>query len=191
MGLKEIEKEIRKSGDEEIKKIEAETREIIKNIKKEINEEATIAYNQTKVKRTKELLLIPKKIISDAQIHKRKEISEKRAEILEKVFDHAKKKILKMNNEEKKKILKHLTSHSMKEEIDRPIVWIGKNYAHLLKSARDKFEVKIKEDMDDFGVIIESKDGSLKIDNTLSSVISRVRVQLEPEIVKILFHEKS
>lgn len=179
MGLKEIELEIRKSGEEEIKKIEQETKKTIDEINKKIKEEAEIVYKQTKLRREKELSIIIKKIISDAQVLKRKKLNSKKAEILEKVFEKAREKILNLSDEEKRKVLENLSKE--KGGLSNYTIYVSKKYSYLLEDA------KVDEKVDDFGVIIESKDGSLRIDNTLTNFINRMRIKLEPEIVKILF----
>lgn len=180
MGLKEIETEIRKEGKEEIKRTKRETEKTIKEIRGKIEEEANEEYKKEKLQRWKELEMIPKKIISDAKMQKRREINVKRVELLEQVFEKAQENILKLPEKEKKKILKNLIKGG---EIKNSVIYLDKKYSPLLKNISN---LKAKN-IGDFGIIIESQDGSLRINNTLQNVMKRIRTKLEPEIAKILF----
>ncbi len=178
MGLKEIEREIKANGKREVNKIEKENKETIKEIKREIAAAAKKEYEKEKLQRSKELSAIPKKIISDAKMFKRREINAKRVQLLEKVFIKAQEKIVKLDDKKKKEILENLIAQA--EGIKNPLIQVDKKYAHLLKGVK-------KTEMNDFGVIIEDREGVLRIDNTLASVTERIRTKVEPEVAKILF----
>lgn len=181
MGLKEVEEKIREEGGKEEEEIQKETERVVQEIKGKIDEEAEKEYEEEKRKKKKELSVIPKKIVSDANMEKKKELNSKKSELLDEVFTAAQEKILQMSDKKKKKILKNLIQQ---EERENPIIYVDKKYASLLKDMKG---VKAKKGMEDFGVIIESKEGSLRIDNTLSNAMERIRTKIEPEVAKILF----
>ncbi|MEM2918848.1 MAG: hypothetical protein QXY62_05055 [Candidatus Altiarchaeota archaeon] len=178
MGLKEIEKEIEKKAELEIKKIEEEGEKALSKLREDIEKISTEQYQQTKLKKKKELEIEIRRLISNARMMKKNKIALKKAEILERVFQKAKEKILEMNDEEKRKILENLAKD--RDKFPNSIILIDKKYASLLRDAKTS-------EIGDFGIVIESKEGHLRIERTLSKLIEQLRVRLEPEIVKILF----
>ncbi len=178
MSLNEIEKELRKQSDLELDKINCEEKKTIETIRKEIKNAADMAYEQTKLKKSKEYDIELKKIVSDARMTKKNQIALKKAEMLGMVFSRAEEKIRYMADNDKREILENLVKD--KNAFPNSIVLIDKRYSSLLKDAKPA-------DLHDFGIVVESKDGSLRIDRTLPKLMSYLRKRLEPEIVKILF----
>lgn len=178
MGLKEIEKEIEKKVELEIKRIEEEGEKALSKLREDIEKSSNELYQQTKLKKKKELEIELKRLISNARMMKKNKIALKKAELLDNVFQKAKEKILELDDQEKKKILENLAKD--RDRFPNSIVLIDKKYAHLLNDAKTS-------EIGDFGVVIESKEGHLRIERTLSKLIEQLRVRLEPEIVKILF----
>lgn len=179
--LDKIEKKIRENAEREVAAINAEADKKIALINDEIEHEALKAYNEVKKARKNEVELIPRRILSEAQMERKRQVNTKKAEILDSVFEEAKNRIMKMNKKEKAKIMKSLAEDAAKN-IKEPVFFVDKQYADLLEGAKT-------EDIGDFGVIARSKDGSASVDNTLNSVMARYKTALKPQLVKILFKE--
>jgi len=152
------------------------------HVKKEIEEEAEKAYGEVLESRKKEIDLIPRRILSDARMEKKKKVDSKKTEMVEKVFAEAKSRIMKMGKKDKAAIMKSLAGDGAKN-ISDAVFYVDKEYADLLEGAK-------VESIGDFGVIVRSKDGSSSVDNTLNAVMNRLQLALKPAIVKILFKEK-
>lgn len=182
MSLEKIEKKIRESGKKETDGITKAADAQISNIKEDIDREAKTAYKKIRETRKQELILVPHRIISDARMLKKKELDEKKMEIIEKAFNKAAVEILNASDGEKKKILKRLADYG-KKHIDDPVVFVDKKYAELIDAS--------VRDVGDFGVIVESKDGSVRIDNTLTIIMDRIRMRLIPDVARVLFGDKS
>lgn len=179
--LDKIEKKIRESGEAEIAALEKETEKSIAQIRKEIAEEAEKAYQETRESRRSELELAPRRILSDARMEKKRALDSKKTEIVESVFEKARERILALDRKDKAEILKNLAENGRRQITD-PVVYVDRKYADLLENAK-------AEDIGDFGVIIRSKDGSSSVDNTLGSVMNRLKISLKPAIVKMLFKD--
>lgn len=181
MTLKDIEKKIRQDARKEQIRVEKETAENIKTINQEIKKSVTKEYSGEKSRRKKELSAQPRKIISDARLESRREINARKIALLEKVFSEAQKKIRSLDNAEKTRLLKKLITNE--GEVTDPVIYVSQKYLPLVKNVKG-----IKEgSFDDFGVIIENQEGTLRIDNTLSEIMKRVKIELEPRMAKILF----
>ncbi|MCK4491283.1 MAG: V-type ATP synthase subunit E, partial [Candidatus Altiarchaeales archaeon] len=61
-------------------------------------------------------------------------------------------------------------------------VYVDGKYSNLIKA-------EIRE-IGDFGVIIESRDGGIRINNTLTNIIEGLKPDLKPKVAKILFQEQ-
>jgi len=179
--LDKIEKKIRESGEKEIEEIDREAEDRIKVIKKEIEEEAEKAYSEVLGNRKKELDLIPRRILSDARLEKKKKIDAKKTEMVDKVFSEATARILKMTPKERSAVMKSLADNGAKTITD-PVFYVDKAYSDLLPGAKT-------EDLKEFGVVIRSKDAGSSVDNTLASVMNGLQLALKPSIVKMLFKE--
>jgi vacuolar-type H+-ATPase subunit E/Vma4 len=179
--LEKIEKKIREAGDKEIEEIDKEAEGRIAQVRNEIEEEGVKAFNEVTDTRKNELDLIPRRILSDARMERKKLVDSKKTEIVEGVFEEAKARILAMNHKEKAAVMKSLAANGSKD-ISDPVYYVDKEYADLLDGAK-------VENIGDFGVIVRSKDGSSSVDNTLNSVMGGLQLVLKPAIVKILFKE--
>ena len=179
--LDKIEKKIRETGEKEIEEIEKEADARIVQVKKEIEEEAEKAYGEVLDNRRKEIGLIPRRILSDARMEKKRSVDSKKTEMVDKVFTEARLRIMKMSKKEKAASMKSLASDGAKN-IGDPVFYVDREHADLLEGAK-------AESIGDFGVIVRSKDGASSVDNTLNAVMKSLQLSLKPKIVKILFKE--
>lgn len=180
MGLNKIEAKIKEKGDVELKEVENNTRTEMDSIEREIMAEVETARKRVTDKRKQELDLIPKRIISNARMEMKLQVDSKKSELVRNVFEEAKKKILEMGNKDKERILKNLIADA-KKNVRSPVVYVDKKYSKLTKA-------KAKE-IGDFGVIVESEDGSTRVDNTLNSIMLRREPDLKSKVGGILFGE--
>ena len=123
-----------------------------------------------------EISLIKKQIIANAKINAKDEIEKEKSFWIENVFEMARKKILTLSDTEKTALLASLSKGGEGFNI-----YVDKKYSPLMKNIAHK-----TTDMD-FGIIMESKDGKIRIDNTLDNRMKMIRQQIIPEIAKILF----
>jgi len=184
MGLKEIEEKIMAEAELEKKKIYEEAELEKKKIYEEAEKNANIMAARILEEGRNKILLEEKQIIAKAKISTKAKIDKEKAMWLEKVFEEAKREILNLPDKEKKKILENLCDVEGKENFD---VFVDKKYKNLLKDAQ-------VEDINDFGVILRSKEDKnkerkIKIDNTLSARIKNLKQNMSSKIAEILFKE--
>lgn len=184
MGLAELEKKIRGDAEAEISQISKDGEKRLGEIRGDYNEQADLAYNEIVVKGKRDAFLMGKKIITAAKIEAQAMMTDEKNRVINQVFAKSKERILKLPQKKKSEMLgKLLKDRSL---IDgTAVIHVDKKYKSLLKSPKD---VSIKTgQIDDFGVIIESSDGRIRIDNRLGSVFGDMRENVKPRLNKILF----
>jgi len=178
MALDKIEKRIRGKGDTEIREIEKTAEEETNEIERGIRTEVEKVHKAIVEKRRQELELIPKRIISNARMERKLQIDSKKTKVVQDAFEEAKNRILGMDDKKKEKILKNLAEDG-KKHVKDPVLYVDKKYSKLIKA-----EVK---NIDDFGIIIESRDGSMRVNNTLNNLMTGIEPDLKAKVGGILF----
>jgi vacuolar-type H+-ATPase subunit E/Vma4 len=181
IGLKELEAKIRDDSTEEIRKIEAETKKEIAEIERSIKAKADNDVEKIRKEGDGEALRVKKRIIADANTQVNELLSTEKHRILEAVFDESVKAILSLPDDEKKKVMAGLAKEGSLIVKDAKLLVDGK-YKSLLAGSE-------AAEIGDFGVVIASKDGSLRIDNTLGSRMKQIKVTLKSKLAAILFAE--
>jgi len=179
MGLDELESRIKKDAEEKIQVIDKETEEKIAKLRDEINQEAKAESGKILREGEQEAKLAYRRIIADIVIKGKDKIEKEKNTIIDEAFNKTRDSILKSSESDKTRFLNKLVDKD-KNKVPNPKVIVDKKYAPLLKNS-------VAADLGDFGVIIESKDGKVRIDNTLNSKIERLKVTLKPQISSLLF----
>lgn len=179
MGLDKIERKIREAGEKEISRIREESELEVQRIKSETDNESSKAYTGVKQASRRERDLLYRRIMADARMKERKIIEERKSEVLDAAFEDAKAGILDLSEKEQARILRKLADAG-KKEINDSVVYVDRKYAKLIDGAKTK-------DLGDFGVVVESKDGLIRIDNTLNSIMLRLKQRIKPNVAKVLF----
>ena len=99
--------------------------------------------------------------------------------LIDQVFDNARMQIMGYSDKEKTAILEALAKQGKKIIKDADIL-VDKKYSKLLKDAKPK-------DLGDFGVVVQSKDGKIRIDNTLNNLLKQMETDMRPKIAEVLF----
>lgn len=181
IGLKELEAKIRTDSNDEVKKIEAETKKEIAEIEEGIKAKAESEVEKVRKDGDGEVSRVKKRIIADANTQVKELLSAEKNRILEDVFAESVKSILALPDDEKKKVLAGLAKEGSLVVKDAKLLVDGK-YKSLLAGSE-------AAEIGDFGVVIASKDGSLRIDNTLGSRMKQIKATLKPKLAALLFAE--
>lgn len=181
IGLEELQTKIRRDGENEIKRIHEEARREIDKIKEDIQKKANIHIDEIRKDGKREIELVRRRIISEANTKVKELMELERNKLIDKAFEDAGNRILELNDDQKREILENLANEGKKDIID-PIILVDEKYKGLLNGAESS-------NLDDFGVIVMSKDKKLRIDNTLRSRLQRLKITLKPRVASILFAE--
>jgi len=178
MSLDKLEQSVRKSARAEIEKIKKQTEVELEAIKNKIKSDAARECEKYKARKEHEIKLLEKRILADARMKAKTKTESEKTKLIDSVFLSVRDKILGLDKKQKTKILQKLAQDG-KKGVQNPVVYVDSKYRDLIPAK--------SRNIGDFGVIIESKDGSVSVDNTLSSVLARMRPALEPKIVQMLF----
>jgi len=177
MGLREIEKEIREAGQKEIEAINREASLEINKMRAEIKKKASSEAHKLEEIGRKDIELEKKRILSRARLQIREKTEQRKADILDKVFQEASSAIMKLSDREKARILKHLADEA-KHGLEKPEIFVDSKYARLLKGSKSAA-------LGEFGVRVKS--GHITVDNTLSAKMNEIKSNLRHRVVDILW----
>ncbi|ODS42748.1 MAG: hypothetical protein MSIBF_05495 [Candidatus Altiarchaeales archaeon IMC4] len=179
MGLSEIEKRIRDEAASEIEAINKEVQAKVDEIKQDIKAEAKKKADKIRKDGASEAALEYRRMIADAVIESSDLLEKEKNLLMRKVFEEARQKIESLPDAEKKKILERLAADG-KKSIKDPQVLVDKKYAKLISGAK-------ASDIGDFGAILESKDGKMRIDNTLGTRLGQIEKSMRSDVALRLF----
>lgn len=183
MSVKKLEDHLRSLGEKEVAQIKKEKDESLEVLRGELDEMAKKAVFQIKQEGMREAESTKRKIIARAKIEAKEKVESEKIRIIDKALEGASDKILKGSDAKKKQVLEALAKEATKGLKDAE-VYVDKKYVKLLKSAKSK-------QLGSFGVLVEGSGGGVTIDNTLDSKITRMRDELVPGLVDVLFKDKS
>lgn len=130
--------------------------------------------------RKAELLL--REVAGSARVNTRIDILEKKKMLLDGFFNEVAEKVYSLPDDSKKRLIVRLCLDAEKIP-GKPVVYTHKETVKLVPN---KYTVKTSS-FKDFGVVIESQDGSMRIDNRLPKVLEKTRENFEHKLVKILW----
>lgn len=184
MGLAELEEKIRIDTEAEITQIKKDAEKILKDIRAEYNAEADKVYSEIIAKGKRDAFLSGKKITTQAKIEAQRMITNEKSRVINQVFTKGKEEILKLPDKKKSDIMEKLLKD--RSLIDgTAMVYVDEKYKSLIKPKKGML-IKINP-IGDFGVIIESSDGRIRIDNRLEKVFEDMKERVKPRLNKILF----
>lgn len=177
MGMKDIEREIRESGQKEIEEINAEASRQLEELRKGVDSRAASEMKKLGERGRSEMDLERKRILAKANLQIKEQIEKKKDGMIERVFGEAGSNVLEMNDKEKAKIIRMLSDEA-KEGLEKPQIFVDRKYAKLLKGAK-------KADIGDFGVKVTS--GHISVDNTLSSNLKEIKSGTRHKVADVLW----
>ncbi len=177
MGIKEIEREIRESGKNEIDIIIRDAEAEIGKINKQAEQEAHSMAGKLEEKSGRETELERKRILAKANLQIKEMLEKKKDELIEKVFAEARKRVMDMSEKEKAKIIKMLAEEG-KKGLESPTVFIDKKYSKLLPGAKPK-------DIGDIGVLVTS--GHISVNNTLTAKLDKLKSDSRHKVAGVLW----
>lgn len=177
MGMKDIEREIRESGQKEIEEINAEASRQLEELRKGVDSRAASEMKKLGERGRSEMDLERKRILAKANLQIKEQVEKKKDEMIEKVFEEAGSSVLGMSDKEKAKIIRMLADEA-KEGLEKPQIFVDGKYAKLLKGAK-------KANIGDFGVKVTS--GHISVDNTLSSKLKEIKSGTRHKVADVLW----
>ena len=182
------------------KKIEAETAAEVDKILKEGQDRARILQaeadrklkqkqTQLKTQGEKQITIMRNIHLSEARRSARRIILSAKEDLIEGCFQSAKEKLQELKGEEYRKVLDRLIKESLALIGKSGKVTLTREEDKAIISAYPNLTVKpgIKPGLG--GVIIESTDGKIVVDNTFDAILERTKEDIRTEVAQILYPE--
>ncbi|MFH1722650.1 MAG: V-type ATP synthase subunit E [Candidatus Altiarchaeota archaeon] len=191
MGLKELSEKIKAEGKKKEAKLKAKAKKEISEFRKEAEVEADLECERILAAGRLNAELTRQRIVTSARLESRRKINEAKTRLIDEAFEKAGEKIGNLGEGEKKKLLENLIGDGY--AVGARVVSADKKVLNLID--RNDLEkrysgIEFKEEQMEFGVILEDKEGVLKIDYTVSSLLESLKDSIRPKVGEKLFGEK-
>ena len=183
-----------------MKKIEAETTAEVNNILKDAQKRAKEITAKFKKKIVKELaetqsqgkkrITIMRNIhLSEARRNARRITLSAKEELIKKCFNQAKERLRTMTGDEYRTVMVRLIKESQDLVGDNGVATLTRDEDKSILSSFPKITVKPELASGLGGLIMESVDGKVIVDNTFDAILERKKDDIRTEVAKILFPE--
>ncbi len=183
MTLEPVIEEITRKGHLEIAEIKKEAEKKAEEIIAEAKERAEEIIKKAKVEAEREVERLRKQEISGIKLEMKKEELAKKKDIVERVREKLIERIRSMDDKEREKLLEKLIS---KYDQDGFKVYSNKRDEEIVKRLAKKMEYAGNVECLG-GIILESADGSYRINLTFDNIVEDVFEERMKDIHRILF----
>lgn len=184
--------------DKIIQKIEAETaaevKEILTNAQKTANEikkgaskELAVKLKNIKVQGEKRVTIMRNIHLSEARRMTRRSILGAKEELIQKSFDEAKNKLRSLTGEQYRQVLLRLVKESLPLVGTKAVATVTREEDKAVVSSVPNITVKPKLAQGLGGLIIESADGKIVVDNTFDAILERQIEEIRTEVANLLY----
>lgn len=185
MSAEKIIEQIKKDAEQEVKQIlsdaEKQAEHLINEVKQQAEKEAESILSDGQ----KQSENIRKIRVSQAHQEAKRDIMNAREEIIEECFNRAKEKLVSLPDEEYEKIVTQLIKQGSKKI---PGSYVLLTTRELDKKIARKQNIPVKGTVNaSGGVILQSEDGNLQVDNTFEGILKREKDLIRVKVGKLLF----
>ncbi len=181
MGFEQLSERLRKKAEKEINAIDADYRSQVDEILQAIESDADRDAKQFLSKAERDAELAMMKTVSQASRNAKAQMAKRRSDMVDQVLALVKARIEDLNDARKRIMLNGLCADA-KEIGEDAVILVDEKYISLVERA----DARVAP-LGDFGIVIESADGQVRIDNTLTTIIKTKRVRIASKIIQELF----
>jgi len=187
MALESLVEEILKKGEEEVSRIKSEAEEKAKSIISDARRKAEELLLKAREEAEKEIESIRRQEISSVNLEMKRELLNKKKDVLERVFEAVKERIKNMEKEEKREILKKMVERNASGNM---AIYSNKEDEEIVREIASELNLIYRGNVDCIGgVILESLDGNVRINLTFDDILKQVYEKKIGEVSRILFGE--
>jgi vacuolar-type H+-ATPase subunit E/Vma4 len=184
MGYGELEKRMREAAKKEAEEHAAKAGAEAQAIDSQARTDAEEAKARIKMRMERETALRRRQTTGAATLEAMKATGRRRSELVEAAFAEARAAVLALPQERKEALMARLLRDADLVPGEK-LVKVDPLYRSLLP--RDTPHEIAEERLGDFGLIIESADGLVRIDNRLGTIIENAKSRMKPQVSKTLF----
>jgi V/A-type H+-transporting ATPase subunit E len=188
-GVDKIIERIKKDAEAKVKKIMDNANNEAENVRKR-NEKKTRKIVE-KIKQTyeNEAETVKNTILSGAKIESKRIQLQIREEVIKECFIRAEKKLANMDGKVYEKFLSRIIKEGVDVVGENAVMKCAEKDIRVVKKIASSLNVSIDKNFLNTtrGVIIKSKDGKIRVDNTFDGILNRNKESFRKEVAKILF----
>jgi V/A-type H+-transporting ATPase subunit E len=185
MSVEKIIEQINLDSNGEVEKILNDAKKQASNIIKDAVNKANIDAKEILTNGKKQSESIKKILVSKANQNYKRKIIKTRETIIEECFEKAKRKLIKLGDQEYKNLIDKLILDGIKKLGERCTIKASRDID--IKIAK-KLGIKVTDKIDSTGgIILKSKNGKITLDNTFEGIINREKERIRIKVGKLLF----
>ena len=189
MGIEAIISKIEEDSNREAERILSEAKKEVKRKIKEAERKAKDDGDKILLRAEREIENWKKSQIAKIKQQIKKQILNKKEEVITESFDRAKETLKKLSGEGYRSIIKNLIEIGIRD-VGRDCIVAPSRDEDIAVARELGINVSNKRINAIGGVIIKSEDGKITIDNTFEAIIERKKEDIRSEIGKLLFMEE-
>lgn len=180
MGLETVKEEILNSAKEQSNSLIAEARKGANRITNEAEKKIEALKEKSEAETKKMLDTIKRQELASAELENRKILLEAKKQVIEKVFDEARKKLESLDDRKREIYMKKLLEKA-KNEIEPMYYYCNKKDSKFLKG----FDVVAFDMLG--GLTAENKEKTIRIDHSFETILQSIKENELQNISRLLF----
>lgn len=189
MTIENIIRKIQSETSAEVTKIINDAQQQAKELVAEANKSFTEKQAQIESQGKKRVTIIRNIHLSEARRTARRTELSAKEEIINQCFQQASEKLRALTGVEYKKVMDRLISESMELIGDKGVVTLTREEDKTILSSYPNLKIKDSIVPGLGGLIIESADGKIIVDNTFNAIVERKKEDIRTEVANILYPE--
>ncbi len=189
MTLEAIINKINKETSENVNKILKASKKESEKINRQARKELQLELEQERKKAEKSREIIRNIHLSNARRIARRTVLGKKEELINECFDQAKVSLQQLSGDEYNKTIRKLINNGMKLIGNEAVVIPSKEDDLRIISEFSTLTVSNERTGAIGGVILQSKDGKVIVNNTFEAIIERYKDDIRAEVANVLFSE--
>ena len=190
MTIEKIIQKIEAETNAEVRDIINEARRSASDLKKDADIELSQKLKQLQDQGEKRTTIMRNIHLSEARRKTRRSILSAKEELIEKCFNEARERLRNLSGEKYRSIMAKLVKEALALVGDSAVATLTRAEDKNILSAYPKITVKSEIAKGLGGLIIESADGKIVVDNTFDAILKRQMEEIRTEVANILYTEE-
>jgi vacuolar-type H+-ATPase subunit E/Vma4 len=189
MTIEKIIQKIKTETANEANKILKDAKLAAGELRSESNKELNIKLNMLHDHGDKRVTIMRNIHLSEARRMTRRSILDAKEELIQECFDQARQQLQSLSGDEYRKVFTRLIDRSLTLVGDNAVATLTRDADKSFMSAYPKIKVKPGITGGLGGLILESVDGKVVVNNTFDAILNRQMEEIRTEVANILYPE--
>ncbi len=190
MSIEKIIQKIETETASDIDKIVKEAQKAANEIKTKYKKELATELNHIRDQGKKRITIMRNIHLSEARRASRRGILSAKEELIEECFTRAKERLRTLSGDEYRRVMTKLIDQSLNLVGNHGVALVTREEDKAILSSYQNITVKPELIPGLGGVILESVDGKIVVDNTFDAILNRQKEDIRTEVAKILYPDE-